>query len=44
MTLEEAYVAFDMRESFIQRHVSEMGEQADQTELETKDFKIKSCN
>jgi len=44
MTLEEAYVAYDMRESFIQRHVSSMGMQADQTELETKDFKTKSCN
>ena len=44
MTLEEAYVAFDLRESFLQRHSSPMAMQADSTELNMKDFKTKSCN
>lgn len=42
MTLEEAYVAYDMRESFLQKHVSSIAVDADTTELETKDFKTKS--
>jgi len=42
MTLEEAYVAYDMRESFLQKHVSSIAIDADTTELETKDFKTKS--
>lgn len=44
VTLEEAYVAYDMRESFLQRHASSMVMQADRTELVTKDFTTKSCN
>ena len=44
MTLEEAYVAFDLRESYLQRHASPMAMQADSTELNMKDFKTKSCN
>ena len=44
LTLEEAYVAFDMRESYLQRHASEMALQAEMTELQTKDFTTRSCN
>ena len=33
MTLEEAYVAFDLRESYLQRHASPMAIQADTTDL-----------
>ena len=44
ITLEEAYWAFDMRESYLQRHASPMGMQADTTELQMKDFTTKSCN
>ena len=45
MTLQEAYVAFDMRESYLQRHASPLALQAaDTTELETKEFTTKSFN
>ena len=45
MTLQEAYVAFDMRESYLQRHASPLALQAaDATELETKEFTTKSFN
>ena len=44
LTLEEAKMAFNMRESFIQRHVTPMSTMADATELSTKDFTTKSCN
>lgn len=41
MTLEEAYMAHDIRESFLQRHVNPMASESEVTELETKDFKTK---
>ena len=44
ISIEEAYMAFDMRESYLQRHASPMGMQADTTELQMKDFTTKSCN
>lgn len=41
MTLEEAYMAHDIRESFLQRHVNPMISDCEVTELETSDFKTK---
>lgn len=41
MSLEEAYMAHDIRESFLQRHVSQMAAEAEVTELQTGDFKAK---
>jgi len=44
MTLQDAYVAFDMRESYLQRHASSLALEAEMTELQTKDFTTRSCN
>lgn len=44
MTLEEAYVAFDMRESYLQRHASPMAKYSDQTDLKIKDFSTSTSN
>lgn len=44
MTLSEAYIAYDMRESFLQRQASSLAQQAETTELATKDFTTKSIN
>jgi hypothetical protein len=42
ITLEEAYVAFDMRESYLQRHASPMALYSDTTDLYMKDFATKT--
>lgn len=44
LTLEEAYIAYDMRESFLQRHASPLANQSDTMELQTKDFMTRSSN
>lgn len=44
ITLEDAYVAFDMRESYLQRHASSLGMESEMVELQTKDFSTRSCN
>lgn len=44
MTLEEAYVAFDMRESYLQRHASPMARYSDQTDLQINDFSTRTSN
>lgn len=44
LTLDEAFVAFDLRESFLQRHASPMAMHAEATDLETKNFATKSVN
>lgn len=44
VTLEEAYVAFDMRESYLQRHASPLARYSDTTDLHMKDFATKTNN
>ena len=44
VTLSEAYIAYDMRESFLQRQASSLALQAETTEMVTKDFATKSIN
>lgn len=44
MTIEEAYVAYDMRESYLQRHASPMARYSDATDLTTKEFSTKTRN
>lgn len=44
VTLEEAYVAFDMRESYLQRHASPLARYSDTTDLQMKDFATKTNN
>lgn len=41
---EDAIAAFDLRESYMQRHLSPLASQAEQTELNTKQFNTQSCN
>jgi len=43
-SIEDAYAMYDMRESYMQRHLSPLASQAEATELNTKDFHTKSCN
>ena len=44
VTLSEAYIAYDMRESFLQRQASPLALRAETTEMVTKDFATKSIN
>ena len=44
VNIEDAYVAFDMRESYLQRHASPMARFSDQTDLSIKDFSTKTTN
>ena len=44
MSIEDAYVAYDMRESYLQRHASPMSRYSDQTDLQIKDFSTKTSN
>ena len=41
---EDAIAAYDLRESYMQRHLSPLASQAEQTELNAKAFNTKSCN
>ena len=44
LTLDEAYKAFDMRESYLQRHASPMARYSDQTDLKINDFSTRTNN
>lgn len=41
---ETALAAYDLRESYMQRHLSPLASQAERTELNAKEFNTKSCN
>ena len=41
---EDTYAPYDLRESYMQRHLSPLASKAEATELNTKDFNTKSCN
>jgi len=43
-SLEEAYIAFDLRESYLQRQSNSLAAQADSIYLETEDFATKTDN
>lgn len=42
--LQDAYLTYDVRESYLQRHANAYGMQADQTYLQTDEFATKTCN
>ena len=41
---QDALAAYDLRESYMQRHLSSLASQAESTELNAKDFNTQSCN
>ena len=43
-SLEDTYLAFDLRESYLQRKSNLFGNQAESTILETDEFETKTCN
>ena len=43
-SLQEAYIAFDLRESYLQRQSNPLAAQADSIYLETEDFATKTDN
>jgi hypothetical protein len=43
-SLDDTYLAYDLRESFLQRQSNPLGNQADSTILATDDFETKTCN
>ena len=44
LTLEDAYHAFDLRESYLQRHASPLGKESIQTDLKINDFSTSTKN
>ena len=44
MSIEELNAAFDMRESYLQRHSSPVGKYSDQTDLKINDFSTSTKN
>ena len=43
-SLNDTYLAYDLRESYLQRQSNPFGNQADSTILATDDFETKTCN